>query len=66
MSRSVVAVDFRRAFVQPGADVVRRVGVAAALVPSDEHTPGRHPDDTGQSEPLPDVVHTDSVPKLPW
>ena len=43
--------------VQPGADVLGRVGVAASLIACDQRSTRHDTGDTGQSDPLPDAVH---------
>ena len=50
--------------VQPGADVVRRVGAALPLVAGQHGTGRRHPGEAGQSEQLPEA-HVRNVARVP-
>ncbi|AFP41520.1 hypothetical protein MSMEI_5076 [Mycolicibacterium smegmatis MC2 155] len=63
-SGRVGAVRLREPLMQPRADVLRCVGLAAALIARDQHTTGDDTGDTGQPDPLPDAAHAQSVPKL--
>jgi len=47
------------ALMQPAADFVGRIGVAATLVTRHQHPTGGDADDPRQSDPLPDTTHTD-------
>lgn len=51
--------------MQPRANLVRGVGLAAALVPSDENTTGDDAGRTGQPDQLPNTAHADQT-KLRW
>ncbi len=48
---------FGAPLVQPGANIVRGIGLALALVPRDENTTGDDARRTGQTDPLPDTAH---------
>jgi hypothetical protein len=48
-------LDRGRPLVQPGADVVGRVGTALPLVAGDDHPTGRDTRETGKSEQLPEA-----------
>lgn len=50
--------------VEPLADVLRRIGVAATLIPRHHDATRDDSGDTGQSNPLPDAAHDHSVHKL--
>jgi len=39
--------------MQPGANIVRRVRLALALIARDQHATGDHARDTSQANPLP-------------
>ena len=52
------------ALVQPGADVVGRVGVATPLVARDQRATRHHAGDPGQPNQLPYATHPESLPKL--
>lgn len=43
--------------MQPGPDVIRGVGIAAALVPRDQGSTRDDAGDTGKPDPLPDPTH---------
>lgn len=66
MSRSAVVVGAGQPFMQTSAHSVGRVRITAALITHDEHTSRRDAGHTGQTEPLPDVAHANSVPTLHW
>lgn len=51
--------------MQSRSNLVRRVCISPTLIPRYQDAAGRHPDHTGQPDPLPNVAHPDSVPKLP-
>ncbi len=51
--------------MQPSSDLVRGIRISPALITRYQDAAGRHPDHTGQPDPLPHVAHPDSVPKLP-
>lgn len=50
--------------MQPGADVLGRVGVATALIARDQHSARHYTSDTGESDPFPNATHATSLPKL--
>src|SRR5579875_1989647 len=57
---------FRQPLMQAGPDLVGRVGLASTLIARHQHSPGGHPDQTGQPDPLPHVAHSDSLPMVLW
>lgn len=53
--------------MQPGPDIVGRIGIALALITRDQYATGHHAGDTRQTNPLPYATHALILSKLrPW